>query len=129
MSPAAASSKSRHWRHRARDNQPAGKIMATVASRKSMTFGEGGLTLFFTFTAFLFIIVASKAEDAPFAFHAWLAAAASIAAVIAIQGHYQDRPAALPPQEINGRPNYHLGPIKVAAALAVFWGIAGFLVG
>jgi P-type Cu2+ transporter len=32
----------------------------------------------------------------------------------------------LPPQEINGRPNYNLGPIKFAAVMAVFWGIAGF---
>ena len=38
-------------------------------------------------------------------------------------------PAALPPQEINGRPNYNLGPIKFAAAISVFWGIAGFAVG
>jgi cytochrome c oxidase cbb3-type subunit I len=94
-----------------------------------MTFGEGGLSLFFTLTAFVCVIAAAKAEDTPFAFHAYLAAAASVAAVIAILGHYQDRPAALPAQEIGGKPNYHFGPVKVAAALAVFWGIAGFLVG
>jgi cytochrome c oxidase cbb3-type subunit I len=94
-----------------------------------MTFGEGGLSLFFTLTAFVCVIAAAKAEDTPFAFHAYLAAAASVAAVIAILGHYQDRPATLPAQEIGGKPNYHFGPVKVAAALAVFWGIAGFLVG
>ncbi len=49
-----------------------------------MTFGEGGLALFFTLTAFLSIIAAAKAEDVPFAFHAYLAAAASVAALIAI---------------------------------------------
>jgi cytochrome c oxidase cbb3-type subunit 1 len=103
--------------------------MAEVASRKAMTFGEGGLSLFFTLTAFLCVIAAAKAEDAPFAFHAYLAAAASVAAVIAILGQYQDRPATLPAQEIGGKPNYHFGPVKLAAALAVFWGIAGFLVG
>jgi hypothetical protein len=37
-----------------------------------MTFGEGGLSLFFTLTAFLSIIAAAKAEDTPFAFHAYL---------------------------------------------------------
>ena len=94
-----------------------------------MTLGEGGLSIFFTFTAFLSIIAAARAEDQPFAFHAYLAAAASVAAVIAILGRYQDRPAELPPQEINGRPNYHLGAVKLATALAVFWGITGFLVG
>jgi cytochrome c oxidase cbb3-type subunit I len=103
--------------------------MTEVATRKAMTFGEGGLSLFFALTAFLSIIAAAKAEDTPFAFHAYLAAAASIAALIAILSHYQDRPAALPPQEVNGRPNYQLGPVKLAAALAVFWAIAGFLVG
>ncbi len=94
-----------------------------------MTFGEGGLSLFFTLTAFLCIIAAAKAEDAPFAFHAYLAAAASVAAVIAILSHYQSRPAALPAQEAGGKPNYHFGSVKLAAALAMFWGIAGFLVG
>jgi cytochrome c oxidase cbb3-type subunit 1 len=33
------------------------------------------------------------------------------------------------PQEINGLPNYNLGPIKFASVHGVFWGIAGFLVG
>jgi hypothetical protein len=84
----------------------AGKVMTEVASRKAMMFGEGGLALFFTLTAFLSIVAAAKAEDAPFAFHAYLAAAASIAALIAILSSYQDRPADLPPQQINGKPNY-----------------------
>jgi ABC-type uncharacterized transport system YnjBCD ATPase subunit len=29
----------------------------------------------------------------------------------------------------NGRPNYYLGPVKFAAAISVFWGIAGFISG
>jgi cytochrome c oxidase cbb3-type subunit I len=77
--------------------------MTEVASRKAMTLGEGGLSIIFTLTAFLSIVAAAKAEDAPFAFHAWLAAAASIAAVIAIFSNYQDRPATLPAQEISDR--------------------------
>src|SRR5215470_3223299 len=104
-------------------------IMTEVATRKAMTIGEGGLALAFTLTAFLCIVGAAKAEDTPFAFHAYLAAAASVAAVFAIISRYYDRPAALPPQEIGGKPNYHFGPVKLAAGLAVFWGIAGFLVG
>jgi cytochrome c oxidase cbb3-type subunit 1 len=37
---------------------------------------------------------------------------------------------ALPvPQEIGGKPNYNLGPVKFTAVAAMVWGIAGFLVG
>jgi cytochrome c oxidase cbb3-type subunit 1 len=103
--------------------------MTEVAARKAMTIGEGGLALAFTPTALLCIVGAAEAEDAAFAFHAYLAAAASVAAVLAVLNHYFDRPATLPPQEIGGKPNYHFGPVKLAAGLAVFWGIAGFLVG
>jgi cytochrome c oxidase cbb3-type subunit 1 len=96
---------------------------------KSMTAGEGGLALLFAITAVASLIAAAKAEDTAFAFHAYLAAAASVAVVFAILNHYFDRPAALPLQEIGGKPNYHFGPVKLAVGLAVFWGIAGFLVG
>ena len=99
------------------------------APPKSMTIGEGGLALLFTLTAVASLIGAAKAEDVAFAFHAYLAAAASVAAVFGVLNYYFDRPTALPPQEIGGKPNYHLGPVKLGAALAVFWGIAGFLVG
>jgi cytochrome c oxidase cbb3-type subunit 1 len=103
--------------------------MIDAASKKAMTIGEGGLALFFALTGFLALIGAAKAEDTAFAFHAYLAAAASWAAVVAIVSHYYDRPAALPRQEIDGKPNYQFGPIKLGVGLAVFWGIAGFLVG
>jgi cytochrome c oxidase cbb3-type subunit I len=97
--------------------------------RKSMTAGESGLAFLFAITAVASLFGAAKAEDTAFAFHAYLAAAASVAAVFAVLNHYFDRPATLPPQEVGGKPNYHLGPVKLAAGLAVFWGIAGFLVG
>src|SRR5262249_36555065 len=64
-----------------------------------------------------------------FAFHAYLGAAASIAAVFAILNRYFVRPNEPPPQEIDGKPNYQFGPIKVAALFSVFWGLAGMLVG
>jgi len=66
---------------------------------------------------------------APFAFHASLTAAASLAAVFAILNRYFDRSSVLPAQEINGRPKLQYGSIKFAAAISVFWGIAGFAVG
>jgi cytochrome c oxidase cbb3-type subunit 1 len=94
-----------------------------------MTHGEAGLAVFFSASAFLCMIAAAKALDTAFAFHASLGAAASLVAAFAIFNRYFDRPVALPPQEIGGRPNYNLGPVKFAAAISVFWGIAGFTVG
>ena len=94
-----------------------------------MSNGEGGLAVFFSATTILCLIAAAKAVDTPFAFHATLGAAASLWAVFAIFNRYFDRPDAPVPQEINGRPNYNLGPIKFASAISVFWGIAGFTVG
>src|SRR3954468_18837000 len=96
---------------------------------KSMTHGEAGLAIVFTATAFLCLFAAAKALDTAFAFHASLACAASLWAVFAIVNRYYDRPAALPLREINGRPNYNMGPVKFSAVMAMFWGIAGFLVG
>jgi cytochrome c oxidase cbb3-type subunit 1 len=92
--------------------------MTQVQSTKLMTHGEAGLALFFSASAFLCLIAAAKALDTAFAFHTSLGAAASLAAVFAIFNRYYDRPASLPPQEINGRPNYNLGPIKFAAAIS-----------
>src|SRR3954469_14402955 len=103
--------------------------MSQPSISKSMTSGESGLAVVFAVTAFLCVIASAKALDAPFAFHAALSAAASLAAVFCIMNRYFDRPAALPPAEINGRPNYNMGPIKFSAIMAVFWGIAGFAVG
>jgi cytochrome c oxidase cbb3-type subunit 1 len=103
--------------------------MSQAPNSKSMTTGESGLALLFMVTAFLCMVGAAKAIDTAFAFHASLGAAASLAAVFVILNRYFDRPAMLPAQEINGRPNYNMGPVKFAAVISVFWGIAGFTVG
>src|SRR6201988_939152 len=103
--------------------------MAQSATAKWMTQGEAGLGALAAVCAFIFVFVAAKAADSAFAFHASLAAIFSLWACFAIFNRYFARPASLPPQEINGRPNYNLGPIKFAAGIAMFWGIAGFLVG
>ena len=100
-----------------------------AAPRKSMTFGEGGLALAFAALAFLSIVVAAKAYTPEYAFHAYLFAAASVAAVFAIINRYYERPAALPPLTVDGKPNYNMGPVKFATVAGVFWGIAGFTVG
>lgn len=98
-------------------------------SGKKMTFGEGGLAFVFAVLALSCITVAAKTHDAAYAFHAYLSAIASIAAVFVILNRYVDRPAALPALEIDGKPNYNFGPVKFATLAAMFWGIAGFLVG
>src|SRR5260370_13193146 len=103
--------------------------MNQYQSAKWMTNGEAGLPVFFSASAFLCLIAAAKALDTAFAFHASLGAAASLAAVFVILNRYFDRPSSLPPQEINGRPHYNIGPIKFAAVMSVFLGIAGFSVG
>ncbi|MGA9090825.1 MAG: cytochrome C oxidase, partial [Bradyrhizobium sp.] len=58
--------------------------MSQPPNSKSMTIGESGLAVLFTVTAFLCLIGAAKAVDAPFGFHAALGAAASLASVFVI---------------------------------------------
>ena len=96
---------------------------------KRMTWGEGGLALAMTALAVLSLVVVAKAYTAAYAFHAYLFAAASVAAVFAIINHYYERPAELPAQMIDGKPNYNMGPVKFATIASVVWGVAGFLVG
>jgi cytochrome c oxidase cbb3-type subunit 1 len=99
------------------------------ALQKTMTIGEGGSALAFVALAILSVVIAAKAYTPEFAFHAYLFAAASIAAVFVIINRYYDRPAAAPPLEIDGKPNYNMAPIKFATVAAVFWGIAAFTIG
>jgi cytochrome c oxidase cbb3-type subunit 1 len=99
------------------------------AQAKYMTFGEGGLAVALGILAILSIVVAAKAYTPEYAFHAYLFAAASVAAVFAIVNRYFDRSNEAPPLMIDGKPNYNMGPVKLATLLAVFWGIAGFAVG
>ncbi|MGZ8323929.1 MAG: cytochrome-c oxidase, cbb3-type subunit I [Rhodoplanes sp.] len=94
-----------------------------------MTIGEGGTALVFAVTALLCLVGAVNAQDAPFAFHAYLSAAASVLAVFMIFTSYSRRSSEPIPAEIDGKPNYSYGPIKFATAGAMFWGIAGFLIG
>ena len=101
----------------------------TFADRKLMTIGEGGSALAFAALAMFSIIVAAGAFTPEFAFHAYLFAAASIAAVFAIINRYYERPDEEAPLIIDDKPNYNMGPVKFASVAAVFWGIAGFTVG
>src|SRR5262247_196930 len=104
-------------------------MQPVTAGMKRMTLGEGGVAAFFALLTILSVIGAGLAEDAAFAFHAYLTAVASLAAVLYIINRYYERGDALPPDEIAGKPNYNMGPVKFATVAAVLWGIAGFAVG
>jgi cytochrome c oxidase cbb3-type subunit 1 len=80
-------------------------------------------------TALGSLVVAAKAYTPEYAFHAYLFAAASVAAVFAIVNRYYDRPDEPAPLTIDGKPNYNMGPVKFSTIAAMFWGIAGFTVG
>jgi len=94
-----------------------------------MTLGEGGTAAAFVALAFFSLVVAAKAYTPEYAFHAYLFAAGSVAAIFAILSRYFDRPVERTPLTIDGKPNYNMGPVKLATIFAVFWGIAGFTVG
>ena len=99
------------------------------AQSKFMTFGEGGLAAALICLAFASIVIAAKAYTPGYAFHAYLFAAASAAAAFAIFNRFFERSSEPVPLEIDGKPNYNMGPVKLATLLAVFWGIAGMAVG
>src|ERR1700753_3394565 len=101
----------------------------SYAPPKYMTWGEGGLAAAFAALAFVAIVVAAKAYTPEYAFHAYLFSAASVAAVFAILNRYFNRPAEPAPLTVDGKPNYTMGPVKFSTIAAMFWGIAGFLVG
>jgi cytochrome c oxidase cbb3-type subunit I len=96
---------------------------------KKMTVSEMSLSAIFIALAFATTFIAIKAYTPVFAFHAALFSLSSLTAVFAIVTHYRSRSSEPTPQMINGRPNYNYGPIKFTAIAALFWGIAGFLVG
>jgi cytochrome c oxidase cbb3-type subunit 1 len=99
------------------------------AASKYMTLGEGGLAAAMTALAFVSIVVAAKAYTPEYAFHAYLFAAASVASVFVIINRYFERGDEPTPLEIDGKPNYNMGPVKLATLLSLFWGIAGMTAG
>ncbi|MGV7033136.1 cytochrome-c oxidase, cbb3-type subunit I [Methylobacterium symbioticum] len=96
---------------------------------KHLTEGEAGLGLALLVGALLCGLASARVVDRPFAIHMSLFALAGLAGLAVILKRYEGRPALAPAQEIDGKPNYNLGPIKVACVAAMIWGIAGFLVG
>ena len=75
------------------------------------------------------VTIAALTDHGGYAFHAGLAALAAFASVFLI-GNRCFSPGTVPaPQEIDGRPNYNMDPVKFGTIASLFWGIAGFTVG
>lgn len=75
------------------------------------------------------LLIAAKTDHAGYAFHALVGMAAALASIFGIANRCF-KPGAVPaPQEIDGRPNYNMEPVKFATIASMFWGIAGFTVG
>jgi cytochrome c oxidase cbb3-type subunit 1 len=101
----------------------------SYAQTKYMTFGEGGTAAAFGILAIFSIVIAAKAYTPEYAFHAYLFAAGSVAAIFAIVNRYFERSPEPAPLIIDRKLNYNMGPVKFATVASVFWGIAGFTVG
>ena len=98
-------------------------------TQKRMTPAEMSLTVVFLLLAALCTLIAARAWEQAYAFHASLFVVGSLGAAFAIFARYESRSAEPAPQEIDGKPNYNFGPVKFGTVAAVFWGIAGFTVG
>ena len=103
--------------------------MTNRSTIKQMTWGEGGLVAVMAAFAVFALLIAANAHTQAYAFHAYVFSASAVAAVFAIINRYYDRPAELPTQFMDGKPNYNMGPVKFATIASMFWGIAGFTVG
>ena len=96
---------------------------------KVLSLEEGGYSVLLLVAAIFCLIIAGKTWDQVLAFHTALIALASLAGIFFIFRRYFDGNNSPAPLEINGKPNYNMGPVKFATWASVFWGVAGFLVG
>ena len=75
------------------------------------------------------LLIASLTDSGAYAFHAVVGILAALGTVLFIGNRSFDGRALPVPQEIDGKPNYNMAPVKFATVAAMFWGIAGFTVG
>src|ERR1700761_2333187 len=93
-----------NWRLSQKAFPPKGIKMALLpAQRNYMTFGESGLIAALIALWCASIVVAAKAYTPAYAFHAYLFAAASAAAIFAIFNRYFERDPEPVPAEIGGK--------------------------
>jgi cytochrome c oxidase cbb3-type subunit I len=103
--------------------------MAVQAKMRSLSANEVALAVLAAMFAVLTLFIASKASDPGYTFHMFVFALAGIATIFALGQRAMKGVPFDPPQEIDGKPNYNMGPVKFATLASVFWGVAGFLVG
>ncbi|MCT8970646.1 cytochrome-c oxidase, cbb3-type subunit I [Microbaculum sp. A6E488] len=95
---------------------------------KTFRLDEGSVIALLVLSVLASLLIAARTQDAAMEFHAWLGLAAGVIGIFAILNAYFKRESDIP-EEIDGKPNYQMGPVKVATVLSVIWGVAGFLVG
>ena len=78
------------------------------AQPKYMTLGEGGTAAALGLLAVASIVIAARAYTPEYAFHAYLFAAGSVAAIFAIMNRYFERSPDPAPLVIDGKPNYNI---------------------
>jgi cytochrome c oxidase cbb3-type subunit 1 len=93
-------------------------MAAASTNGKSLTWGKFGPAIALTLLAFTAFIIAGKACNSAYAFHALLFAAASGFAVFKIVERYQTRPAELPLLTIDGKPNDNYGLSRLVRSIA-----------
>lgn len=103
--------------------------MGIAGINRSMSANEIAWAMAAALFSVLTLFIASKATDSGYAFHMYVFALAGVSAVFLIASRASNGTPATPPQEIGGKPNYNMGPVKFATIASVFWGIAGFTVG
>ncbi|WP_425256208.1 cytochrome-c oxidase, cbb3-type subunit I [Microbaculum marinisediminis] len=102
--------------------------MARSMTAKTFRLDEGSVIALLVLSVLASLLIAARTQDAAMEFHAWLGLAAGVIGIFAILNAYFKRESDIP-EEIDGKPNYQMGPVKVATVLSVIWGVAGFLVG
>src|SRR6476619_5870556 len=102
--------------------------MARVAVEERAAFADAAVLLGAVLTAALGLLLVLASHDAGMAFHGLLFAVAGLLAAIYILQWSFDKQR---PLDAGGgaEPYFMDGPIRVATIAAVFWGIAGFVVG
>lgn len=103
--------------------------MAGATNSRYLTIEQGGFALFLIVLAFACMIIAGKTYDPVMAFHTAIGALAAGTGAFMIFKVYFETDGAIAPQEIDGKPNYNMGPVKFATVAAMIWGVAGFTVG
>ena len=104
-------------------------MSATGNPIRRATMGEMVGMLIAALCSLVFLIIAGKTDHSGYAFHAFVGMVSAFASIFLIGNRCFQPGVFPPPQEVGGKPNYNMGPVKFATVAAMFWGIAGFTVG